>query len=221
VANKPASAVRGSAARVAKPLDADMVVRTAADIADREGWAAVTLSRVARELHRHVTSMYTHVDSVEALRRKVALLAAAEMGDLLWTAALGRAGTDALVAIADVYRTYPREHPGRGEALVTYRGRNDDEFVAAAVRMSEPLRATLRSYGLDQRQVEHAHRVFSATLRGFSTGEALGLYDPAGDSDETYGQVIGLFRLALERGTWPDLTARPRRSAGAARRRRG
>ncbi|MBV8949573.1 MAG: WHG domain-containing protein, partial [Actinobacteria bacterium] len=183
------------------------VVRTAADIADREGWASVTLSRVARELHRHVTSMYTHVDSVDELRRKVALLAAAEMGDLLWTAALGRTGADALTAVADVYRTYPREHPGRSEALITY-GSRDDEFIALAARMSEPLRATLRSYGLDDRQVEHAHRVFSATLRGFSTGEAVGLYETHGDADETYRQILALFGLALENGKWPVSPAR-------------
>lgn len=203
--------------RSPKPLDADTVVQTAADIADREGWASVTLSRVARELHRHVTSMYSHVDSVEALRRKVALLAAVEMGELLWTAALGRSRDDALVAIADVYRTFPREHPGRGEALLTYRSREDPEFIATTIHMTEPLRATLRSYGLDDRQVEHAHRVFSATLRGFSTGESVGLYEPGGDEDETYRQIIELFRLALERGTWPD-AARRRRSGrkGAA-----
>jgi AcrR family transcriptional regulator len=198
--------------RATKPLDAERVVQTAADIADSDGWAAVSLSRVARELHRHVTSMYSHVDSVDELRRRVALLAAAEMGERLWTAALGRSRDEALVAIADVYRTYPREHPGRGEALLTYRSREDEEFIAATLHMSEPLRATLRSYRLDDVQVEHAHRVFSATLRGFSTGEAVGLYEPAGDEDETYRQILELFRLALERGTWP-VPARGRRSA--------
>lgn len=194
----------------AKPLDRDTVVRTAADIADREGWAAVTLSRVARELHRHVTSMYTHVDSLDALRRDVALLAATEMGDLLWSSALGRSRDDALAAIADVYRTYPREHPGRGEALLTYRQRDDEEFVAVTLRMSEPLRATLRSYGLDDRQVEHAHRVFSATLRGFAVGESVGLYDPLGDADGTYDQILDLFTRTLRAGGWPRV-GRPSR----------
>ncbi|HEY7138285.1 MAG TPA: TetR-like C-terminal domain-containing protein [Acidimicrobiia bacterium] len=207
---KRARSSQPHATRSQQPLDVGTVVRTAADIADRDGWSAVTLSRVARELHRHVTSMYSHVDSVDALRREVALLAAGEMAALLWTAALGRSRDDALVAIADVYRTYPREHPGRGEALLTYRSRDDPDFVAATVHMSEPLRATLRSYGLDDRQVEHAHRVFSATLRGFSTGEAVGLYEPGGDEDETYRQILELFRLALEEGSWPEVPARRR-----------
>jgi AcrR family transcriptional regulator len=199
----------------AKPLDRDTVVRTAADLADREGWAAVTLSRVARELHRHVTSMYTHVDSLDALRRDVALLAATEMGDLLWGAALGRSRDDALAAIADVYRTYPREHPGRGEALLTYRQRDDEEFVAVTLRMSEPLRATLRSFGLDDRQVEHAHRVFSATLRGFAVGESVGLYEPLGDADATYDEILELFTRTLRGGGWPRARRGPRRRKGA------
>src|SRR4030088_3423738 len=136
------------------PVDYETVIAMAADIADHEGWAAVTLSRVARAVDRHVTSMYSHVDSVAALRRGVALLAATEMAELLWGAALGRSREDALHAIADVYRSYPRDHPGRGEALLTYRGWEDDELHVQAMRMSDPLRATLRSFGLDDTQVE-------------------------------------------------------------------
>ena len=38
-------------------LDRETLVQTAADLADREGWAALTLSQVAREVDRHVTTL--------------------------------------------------------------------------------------------------------------------------------------------------------------------
>jgi AcrR family transcriptional regulator len=180
------------------------VVGVAAEIADREGFTAVTLSRVARELECHVTSLYTHVDSVDGLRRQVARLAQEELAEQLWRAALGKARTDALRALSEVYRSYTHEHPGRSEAL---RGADrdretDPEWVAGSQRIAEPIRAVLGSFGLDERQVIHAHRAFSAAIRGFAAGEASDLYI-AGDVDETFRQIVELFVQALEGGTWP------------------
>jgi AcrR family transcriptional regulator len=185
-------------------LDRRTVIEVAADLADREGWRAVTLSRVAREVDRHVTSLYTHVDSVEGLRRDVALLALEELGDRLWQAALGRSGEDALVALAHVYRDYQRERPGRGLATLNYWSDNDAGFMEAGLRAAEPLRATLRSFGLDGVQVVHAHRAFTAAVRGFSVAEAAGQYRDEASAAETFDQIVALFVTALRSGKWPS-----------------
>jgi AcrR family transcriptional regulator len=184
------------------------VVGVAAEIADREGFGAVTLSRVARELGCHVTSLYTHVDSVDGLRREVARLAQEELADQLWRAALGRATADALRALADVYRAYSHEHPGRSEALRGNERDHDDDWIAGSQRIAEPIRAVLASFGLDERQVVHAHRAFSAAVRGFAASEASGMY-VTGDVDETFRQIVELFVRALSDGTWPVPVADP------------
>jgi AcrR family transcriptional regulator len=185
-------------------LDRRTVIEVAAGLADREGWRAVTLSRVAREVDRHVTSLYTHVDSVEGLRRDVALLALEELGDRLWEAALGRSGEDALVRLAHVYRDYQRERPGRGLALLTYGAADDDAFVEAGLRAAEPLRAILRSFGLEADQVVHAHRAFTAAVRGFAAAESAGQYRDDAAASETFNQIISLFVTALTSGKWPS-----------------
>jgi AcrR family transcriptional regulator len=48
-------------------LDVDRIVRTAVDLADREGLSAVTLSRVAKELGFTTMSLYRHVGSRDEL----------------------------------------------------------------------------------------------------------------------------------------------------------
>lgn len=48
-------------------LTRDRILRTAIDIADRDGFEAVTLRRIASKLDVHVTSLYNHVPTREAV----------------------------------------------------------------------------------------------------------------------------------------------------------
>lgn len=49
------------------PLSSDRIVTTARDMADRDGLEAVTLRRLAAELGVHVTSLYNHVPTRDAI----------------------------------------------------------------------------------------------------------------------------------------------------------
>jgi AcrR family transcriptional regulator len=49
------------------PLTSDRIVATARDLADRDGLDAVTLRRLASELGVHVTSLYNHVPTLDAI----------------------------------------------------------------------------------------------------------------------------------------------------------
>ncbi|MFC7743002.1 TetR/AcrR family transcriptional regulator [Nocardiopsis composta] len=58
-----------TAARLGRPaaLDVDRIVRTAVDLADRDGLAGVTLAKVAKELGFTAMSLYRHVGSKDEL----------------------------------------------------------------------------------------------------------------------------------------------------------
>src|SRR5258708_4785153 len=98
-------------------LGREDVIRSAADMVDREGWAALSVAGLARELGRHATSMYAHVSGLDALRKEVSLLAAEELAEKVWSAAIGKVGADALGAIALQYRSYAAAFPGRTASL--------------------------------------------------------------------------------------------------------
>lgn len=183
-------------------LDRDDLIRVAADVADRDGWIHLTMSRVAKEVDRHVTSLYGHVDGLDGLRREVRVLALSELGDLCWAAALGKTRDDALVALLDVYRKYMRDHPGRSEALQAVDVK-DPEIRRLGLRVAEPFFATLRSYGLDEGAALQAQQIISVAVRGFGVSEASGRFGTRKASDATFAQLRALFLGALGGGTWP------------------
>jgi AcrR family transcriptional regulator len=185
-------------------LDRDTLVAAAADVADRDGWAELTISKVAKEVDRHVTSLYGHVDGLDGLRHAIQVLALRELGDALWEAALGRSRVDALDAVVAVYRDYLRVHPGRSAAIMSIVPGSDPVVHELAARMTEPIYATMRSFGFEGDAVVHAQRVLSATIRGFAIAEAAGIYHTREEADETFRQVRLLFVEALTSGQWPD-----------------
>lgn len=186
-------------------LDRPTLVRAAADLADTEGWQKLTLSLVAGRVHRHVTSLYAHVDSLDELRRQVALLATDELSEQVWKAALGRVGVDALRAIRDVYRAFALDHPGRTAAMLDADHHHDPELRAKGVRLAEPIYATFRSFGLSEAQVLDAHRIFSSAVRGLTIAESSEIFVAAGSLNSTFDQLIDLFVTAIGTGQWPSV----------------
>lgn len=190
---------------VSTPLSADAIVATALQIASEDAFEAVTLGRVARDLGCHVTSLYSHIDSIDDLRVRMALSVQDELTRQLWLAALGRSGTDALRALGEVYRAFGRHQPAHIRVLFAMTGTTDARFRDGAVQLAEPVRATLRGFGLDDAQVRHAHRAFGAAMRGFLLTEAQGMYGD--DADATFDQLLALFATALTERTWPAVPA--------------
>jgi AcrR family transcriptional regulator len=183
-------------------LDRDELIRVAADIADRDGWLHLTMSSVAKQVNRHVTSLYGHVDGIDGLRREVQRLALTELGDRCWAAALGRSGADALGALLDVYREYTREHPGRSAALFDV-DMQDEEVLELGRRLAEPFLVTLRSFGVDEDQLLSTQAIISVSVRGFGVAESSGRFARRVEADSAFAQMRALFIGALQSGAWP------------------
>lgn len=191
-----AGTAAGSAARPATTrLDVDAVVAAAADLADTDGWNELTLSRVAERVDRHVSSLYSHVDGLDDLRRRIARASIEQLADVVWAVSVGRSGADALLAIATAERDWARAHPGRIAALRSMIGVDDAEYRASGRRLATPIRTVLASFGLDEARTGTAHAIFSATVRG--------LAEPGSGDDRTLAAAVDLFVLALEGGDWP------------------
>jgi AcrR family transcriptional regulator len=186
-------------------LSTAAVVAAAAEIADAEGLDRLTLARVAAAAGVRTPSLYNHVESLDDVRRRVALLALADLADALRDAAVGRAGDDALAAMADAYRAYARRHPGRYAATQRAPAEGDEEMRAAAKGAVDVVLAILRGYGLEGDDAIHAARGVRSALHGFVALEAGGGFGIPVDLDESYARMV----RALARGlrdapvTWP------------------
>lgn len=112
-------------------LTPERVAAEAAAVADEVGLDRLTLARVADRLGVTLPSLYKHVRGLDGLKRDLPVLGVRELTSALSRAAVGRAGRDALHAIADAYRDYATAHPGVAAASVRAPNPGDAEHLAA------------------------------------------------------------------------------------------
>jgi AcrR family transcriptional regulator len=182
-------------------LTAQRLTGAAAELADESGFEAVTASALARRFGVSPASLYAHVRSLEELRGRVTALALTELADRAAEAIGGRAGKDALVALADAYRSYAREHPGRYAAAWV---RIDPASAAAppAVRNADLARAILRGYpSVPEPERTHAVRLIGSALHGFIGLEAAGAFAHSGETGASWARMLDALDVALAH--WP------------------
>jgi AcrR family transcriptional regulator len=180
-------------------LDSEAVVSAAAALADAEGLGAVTLVRLADRLGVRPPSLYAHVGGLGDLRVRLGARGARELTGALRWAAAGRAGRDALLAIAHAYRAYGLAHPGTYTALQRAPQAGDGAAEDAARELVDVVLAVLRGYGLEGDDAIHAARVVRAALHGFvalEVGEGFGL--PLA-LDDSYEELVTVLDRGLRR----------------------
>lgn len=182
-------------------LTAERLTRAGAELADEVGFDRVTVSELARRSDVKVASLYSHLRNSEDLRTRIALLALEEMADRAADALAGRAGKEALTALADVYRDYAREHPGR-YAAAQYRLSPEAAAGSAGVRHARMTRALLRGYDLAEPEQTHAVRLLGSVFHGYVSIEMGGGFShSAPDTQETWTRVLDALDALLR--NWP------------------
>ncbi|MER6704481.1 TetR/AcrR family transcriptional regulator [Streptomyces fumanus] len=186
-------------------LTADRLIRAGAELADEVGFEQVTLSALARRFDVKVASLYSHLKNSRDLKTGIALLALAELADRAADALAGRAGRDALTALADVYRDYAREHPGR-YAAAQFRLDARTAAASAGVRQAQMTRALLRGYDLTEPDQTHAVRLLGSVFHGYVSLELAGGFShSAPDSQESWERILDALDALLR--NWPAAKA--------------
>ncbi|PRX98961.1 TetR/AcrR family transcriptional regulator [Allonocardiopsis opalescens] len=171
----------------------------AAELADEIGFDRLTVSAVARRLGVKDPSLYAHIENARELKARVALLALEELADRAAAALAGRAGRDALVAFADAYRGYAKQHPGRYAAS---RYELDPQTAAASAgpRHSEMTRAILRGYDLPEPDQTDAVRFLGGAFHGFVSLELSGSFrHTPREADASWAWVLDTLDFALRK----------------------
>jgi AcrR family transcriptional regulator len=182
---------------VPRGLTQEQVVERATELADADGFGALTLAALARRLGVRTPSLYNHVDGLPDLRRRLGLRGLRELAERLRDATLARGGDEGLLALAIAYRGFAREHPGLYEAVQQAPAAGDDERAAAAAGTLAPLFAVLRSYGLEGDDAVHAARGVRSALHGFAELELGGGFGIDLDLDESYRRLAETMSAGL------------------------
>lgn len=182
-------------------LTPERVAAEAAAVADEVGLDRLTLARVADRLGVSLPSLYKHVRGLDGLKRDLAVLGVRELTSALSRAAVGRAGRDALHAIADAHRDYATAHPGVAAASVRAPNRGDAEHLAAGDAVLAILFAVLAGYGVTGDDAIDAIRSLRAAMHGFVTLEAAGGFSLPQSMDASYRRLIDSLDTAFHAWT--------------------
>lgn len=178
---------------MARPqLSSELVIETAADIADVDGLDAVTLTRIARRLGTSQPALYRHVDSYDDLIRSLGLRGREKLASRLTRSAVGVAGEDAVRAMGLAWRKMVADHPGLYAATDRYPCAGDPELEAAVERVVGTLQLALADFDLSPDRQVHAARTMRSAFHGFSHLEAGDGHPQEQDLDDSFDHLIEL-----------------------------
>lgn len=202
-------------------LTPDVVVARAGDLADTTGYETLNLALLADQLGVRVPSLYKHVAGLPDLQRRLALAGMRDLHTALAQATAGRAGQDALVAVAGAYRGYAHTHPGRYTAAQRAPSPDEHELRQVSEALTHRLLQVLRHYRNDQHGNNrpdddphdgdpdhddrhdddvHAARAVRSALHGFVSLEAAGGFGLPQDLDASYQYLVTMLDKSLRIG---------------------
>lgn len=182
-------------------LDSATVVEAAARLVDEEGIEQLTLSHLAKRLSIQTPSLYNHITSLSGLKHDLTLYCLRDLLDRLLRATSGKSRAEAIIALADTYRAYGRETPGRYAFSLQAPDPGDQEVQVIAQQLVDVVRAVLAPYALGEEEAIHAIRGLRSIVQGFISLEIAGGFGMPVDMDTSFHWLINLFIAGLSRPT--------------------
>ncbi len=176
-----------------RALNRATVVQAAVALIDTMGLEQVTMADLAERLQIRTPSLYNHIDGIAGLRRDLALLGLRELGTRMGQVVMGKAGDDAIFALAHAYRAFAKEHPGLYATTQRSPASDDTELQKVAQEVIDILLKVLSAYKLQAEDALHAIRLFRSTIHGFTSLEIAGGFGLPLELDETFRRLIAMF----------------------------
>ncbi len=171
-------------------LDPQMVIQAAAELVDTKGVEALTLAALATHFKVAVPSLYNHVGGMPGLQQQLALLGRKQLTQQLGRAVMGKSGDDAIMAMADAYRTYVKTHPGLYACTLRVADESDTESRAAEDEAVEISLKVLAYYDLHDEMALHMVRGFRSMVHGFASLEVAGGFGIPLSLDESFRLIV-------------------------------
>ncbi|CAM3305626.1 TetR/AcrR family transcriptional regulator [Occultella aeris] len=192
-------------------LSRQTLTETALAIIDDGGPRAfdnLTLAAVAARHGVSTPSLYKHVGSLADLRRDVAVASVRDFTHALSEASVGRAGADAVVALAGGLRAYAEASPARYLAAQHAADPDDPADAALGEASGQALAVTmnaLRGYDFPPDRAIDAVRAFRSAIHGFVLLELEGGFGLSRDLDTSFDALVTmLVRGLAELASQPD-----------------
>lgn len=182
----------------ARRLDPSILTIAAAELVDRDGPENLTLAGLADALGVKPPSLYAHVESLQQIKSRIAVLGLKELELEIARASVGKSGPDAVRAICWAYRNYAERRPGVYFATVAWTPNDDDDVEAAGnLLKSTVLSVIARPAKRKAAPPEQIHllRMLRISLHGFVSLKMANAFGEPVDPEETFRRLVE--RLAM------------------------
>jgi len=167
-------------------LDAETIVQKAAELADKDGLDVLSMATLASHLGVRTPALYHYFAGLTGLRRAMALMGIQEGSARIGCAIMGKAGDDAVLALAHALRDFANEHPGLYEAASRAPDPEDSEWQAAGREVVEIMVRALSAYHLSHDTARHVIRMLRSIVHGCVSLEHIGGFGLPLEVDETF-----------------------------------
>lgn len=159
-----------------KGLNKEIIVDTAKELIEGNGFDEFSMRKLADRLEVKTASLYTHIESMEALFTEVGLSALKQQRDCLLEAIGEKHGDSAVSALAESYRCFALEHTELYKLIMQMPSGNDEVLKEAAAMTAEPFMRVLCDYDLSEECRMHRQRLLRAMMHGFVSEELAGYF---------------------------------------------
>lgn len=178
-------------------LDLSIIIQAAAELADTQGYDAVTLATLAKKLDIRPPSLYNHVDGLNGLRNKLAIHGLLQLHSSMTEQVIGLSGDEAVHALGEAYVNFVRVHPGLYEATLRAPDPQNSDVQQAGNKMVDLAVRVLKAYGLDDEAAIHAVRGLRSIFHGFASLEQRGGFGLPLDLNVSFRLLIDAFLSGL------------------------
>ena len=163
-----------------------LIITTARNLAEAEGWDAVTTRRLSTEIEYSQPVLYKHFTGMEQIADAIAIDGFGELADVI-RAARSRAGTasDAITHIAHAYLDFARDNPAVYDAMFTRATTLRFAAQDTPAQLDAAFAELRHAVGLaaDEHDADTLTEVFWAALHGLVTLSRTSRLRPGYDSD--------------------------------------
>jgi AcrR family transcriptional regulator len=180
-------------------LDHEAVVEAAAKLVDEEGIDQLSLGRLAERLGIRTPSLYNHVAGLPGLKHDLALYSLRDLLNHATRATIGKSRAEAIIGLADAFRSYAMQTPGRYTLTQQAPDPGDRELQLVAQQVIDVVQAILVPYKLSDEDAIHAIRGLRSIVHGFVSLEVIGGFGLPVDLDASFHWLINVFVSGLDR----------------------
>lgn len=169
-------------------LSREKVLDLAQDIADAEGAAALTLTRLATKAGVRKPSLYKHVGGLPDVLASLTLRAYQALGEVL--DAVEDPGAEGVREFAARWRAWGLAHPGLYVIAARTHVGASPEVYAGGARIVEVALERLRAMGIPEGEAVHTARSLRALVHGFIVLELTDGFGLNVDVGESFARAV-------------------------------